>query len=376
MSEKQYAAGPEPVRDLDISGANIVHVVPTPVFAGTERYALNLALALARRGAEVTLVGGDPDLVPQLVAASGTHIEHQPAHNLATAMRRLASLRGVDLVHAHLTSAEIAATVVFPFRQGPWARFAPGPAASAPAVVSTRHIAARRGSSVGGRMLSPWVRRRLDGQLAISNFVARAIDGASAVVHTGVPSQPPGPHDEKTVVVAQRLEAEKDTATALRAWAASGLAEAAWELEILGTGAERPRLEELARRLGLQASCRFLGRVDDVPGRLARAGAFLATALAEPLGLSVIEAMATATAVVATGSGGHLETVGQCEGAALFDPGDHQTAAAHLRALASDATARASYGQRLRRLQQERFELEGFVDAVATWYLRALRRPA
>ena len=41
----------------------------------------------------------------------------------------------------------------------------------------------------------------------------------------------------------QRLEPEKDTMTALRAWKASRLAEEGWSLRIVGAGAERAALE-------------------------------------------------------------------------------------------------------------------------------------
>ena len=52
------------------------------------------------------------------------------------------------------------------------------------------------------------------------------------------------------VLVAQRLEREKHTDVAVRAFAASGLADAGWRLKIAGDGALRGELEASRPRSG------------------------------------------------------------------------------------------------------------------------------
>ncbi|MFC7574264.1 glycosyltransferase [Klenkia terrae] len=135
----------------------------------------------------------------------------------------------------------------------------------------------------------------------------------------GVRPQQPGPDRRRdTVLVAQRLAPEKDTSTALAAFAASGLAAGGWTLTVAGDGPERAFLERRAQELGIADAVLFTGWVDDPADLLAGSAMLLSTAPAEPCGLSILEAMAVATPVVAAAAGGPLETVGRAPGAALF----------------------------------------------------------
>jgi glycosyltransferase involved in cell wall biosynthesis len=338
-----------------IAGLRVAHVVATGAFAGSERYALNLAAGLAELGAEVVLVGGDAKLVPAALAETAAPVRYLPAEGTLAAYRSLRTAGPFDIVHCHLTPAEVAATAAFPTR-------------SRTVIVCTRHIACRRGSSRGARLASAWVRTRLDGQVAISQYVAGKIDGPSRVIPTGVPDQSAGAHDEPTVVVAQRLEAEKDTTTALRAWSNSGLAAKGWQLHVLGSGSQEAFLRTVAVDLGITQSCHFFGQVTDTQDRFRRAGVLIASATAEPFGLSVVEAMAVGLPVVASAAGGHLETVGPLAKAVMFPPGDHLAAADHLRYLAEDATFRAAYGRDLRARQHAKYSFANFLRAVVEWY--------
>ncbi|MGH9105251.1 MAG: glycosyltransferase family 4 protein [Acidimicrobiales bacterium] len=340
-------------------GLRVAQVVATRAFAGTERYAANLADGLSQLGAEVIVVGGEPARMSAALAGTAPGLTHLPGGNVVEAARQLHRARPLDIVHAHLTPAELAAAAVFPTR-------------SRTAVVSTRHIAAHRGSSTPARLASRWVKARLDGQVAISEYVAARVEGCSRVIPTGVHDQPAGPHDQPVVLVAQRLEPEKDTATALRAWACSQLEDQGWQLHIAGSGAEEPRLRALAGELGIERSCHFLGQVADTRLRFARAAMLLATATGEPFGLSVVEAMAAGLPVVAAAAGGHLETLGPVAGAVLFTPGDHAGAGRLLRTLAEDGRRRAADGNSLRGRQRSEYSFDNFLAKVVAWYREVL----
>lgn len=335
----------------------IVHLVVTDAFAGTERYVANLAGASAHLGHAVHVIGGNRQ---RMRAALPREVGLVEAGGLAAAVAALRRVPRPDVIHAHLTAAEVAAVIAMP-RRGP-------------ALVSTRHIAARRGSSPAARAAAVAVRARLDAQIAVSRFVAEAVDGASDVILTGVPDSSTSTDSvrQPTVLVAQRLEAEKDTVTALRAWALSGLAADGWDLTVAGTGAEAARLKEMATRMGLGATARLVGQVDDLAVRMASAAVFIAPAPAEPLGLSVVEAMSHGLPVVAAGSGGHLETVGAVPGAMLFPPGDAAAAAAALRSLVAEPERRRAYGAALQTHQRRHLSLEAFADQVVELYRRAL----
>jgi glycosyltransferase involved in cell wall biosynthesis len=192
----------------------------------------------------------------------------------------------------------------------------------------------------------------------VSQYVADRVDGESTVVLSGVrpdPDRVPAAARERVVLVAQRLEREKETDVAIRGFAASGLRKHGWRLQVAGGGSLRIPLEALAAELGLTGSVEFLGQREDVWELMRRAGMLVAPRPDEAFGLSVVEAMARGLPVVAAGSGAHLETVGSVAEAALFRPGDAADAGRLLRALGSSEKERDAYGARLQTAQRERF---------------------
>ncbi|WP_298804886.1 glycosyltransferase family 4 protein [uncultured Pseudokineococcus sp.] len=336
----------------------ITHVVATDQFAGLERYVVDVAGEQSRRGDDVVVVGGLGDVVRPLL--SGTGARHVPGAGLGDVVRALRSGGRRDVVHSHLTRADYAALLAAPTTRG--------------RRVSTRHITAPRGHGRGARAVAPLVRRALAVEVAVSAWTSEQLERPSDVVLlNGVREQPDVTAPRaRTVVMAHRLVPEKDTPTGLRAWAASGLADRGWRLVVAGAGEDRADLERLSRSLGGAGAVEFTGWHPD-PGALFReASALLAPAPTEPCGLTVLEAMALGTPVVAAGAAGHLETVGQHPGAALFPPGDHEAAAAHLRRLADDDDARRAYGDELRDLQRRELSLDVHVDRLQRVYEDAL----
>ena len=203
--------------------------------------------------------------------------------------------------------------------------------------------------------------RRVDGQLAVSRYVAEHVDGPSTVVLSGVRSEPgrvTAAERSPTVLVAQRLSPEKNNDVAVRAFAESGLAGQGWRLSVAGRGALLGDLERLADELGIRGAVDFLGYRPDVLDLMSQASMLLAPRVDEAFGLSVVEAMARGLPVVASGSGAHLETVGATDGAALFRPGDATDAGRLLRELADAEDRRDSYGARLQQVQREHFTVD------------------
>ncbi len=332
----------------------ILHVVSSDRFAGVERYISYVAPALAARGCDVTVVGGDPSIMGPLLDDDG--VDFVPARNTIGALLQVARHRAVDVIHAHMTAAEWGLVPVRPFTHA--------------AFVSTRHFAAVRGRPGfvrGACRLIPWF---LDCQLAISAYVASALDEPTVVLANGVPVRAAAPvaHRRQEVLVLQRLEIEKDTRLALGAWARSGARAAGWRLRVAGRGSEEPRLRALASTLEIGQSVEFLGHVENVAALFARVGILLATAGSEPFGLSVVEAMAAGVPVVAAAGGAHLETVGSATRRYLFAPGDAAACAEHLDALVSSSAARESYGKQLQAHQREHFNLEVHVDRLLDIY--------
>ncbi len=341
---------------------SVVHVVVTANFAGVERYVTTTSGALAALGWQVSVIGGHPE---RMRAALADDVSWRPGGSLGQAWESLRRLGSQDICHVHMTAAEAVALA------GRHVHHAP--------VVATRHFAARRGSSLLGRFLGPVIARGLRAEIAISDHVAAALERPpTRVLRNGVPlrAEPAWRATSTTVLVMQRLELEKDTATALRAWHGSGLAGMGWNLRVVGEGAQRARLEEQVRREGI-ASVTFVGWTADVDRELGGAGLLLASAPDEPLGLSVIEAMGAGVPVVAADAGGHRESAGAVPGAAMFSPHDHEGAAAQLRRLALDDAARCRLAEAGRAVCRERFDLRRHAEELATFYdeVRGASRP-
>jgi glycosyltransferase involved in cell wall biosynthesis len=282
-----------------------------------------------------------------------TAVPHLLGDTFQDVMRSLWSLGPLDIVHAHMTAGELPAALL---KRRLRAR-----------LMVTRHFAAARGSSAPARLAGRYIGLRVDEQIAISRFVAESIDGPSTVLHNGVrPSSAPTASRSESVLVMQRLEREKDTATALRAWSLTGLGSRGWRLTICGRGSQRDDLQRLSRELGVHGTVKFAGFVENPRARLAEAAIMMATAPAEPFGLSVVEAMAEGTPVIAAGGGAHRETLGP--DGLFFTPGDAVACAAELLRLAVAPSLRSEVGEHLRRRHAELFTVSRHVDRLIDRY--------
>jgi glycosyltransferase involved in cell wall biosynthesis len=335
-----------------VSRGRIVHVVRSDSFAGVERHIADTAAELDARGWEVIVIGGDSK---RMRAELPSRVQHRTAVTVTDVAAALWRVGRCDVVHAHMTAAELPAAVLKRRLAG--------------RLVVTRHFAARRGRSLAGRLADTVITRRIDTQIAISQFVADAVGTPSIVVRNGVrASEQASAERSPTVLIMQRLEDEKDTATALRAWASSGLDAQGWRLVCYGRGSQEPELRRLSGELRLEGSVDFRGFTDHPRRELARAGILLATAPAEPFGLAVVEAMAEGTAVVAAHGGAHRETLGT-EGF-FFPPGDSNVCAKQLQVLAASSELRRTIGAKLRARHNARFTIERQVDALVDCYER------
>jgi glycosyltransferase involved in cell wall biosynthesis len=334
---------------------SILHVVATENFAGVERYITYVAPLQAAAGWDVTVLGGEP---APMSDALGPTVRHFPGANFAAVAKHLARLgHRHEIVHTHMTSAEFAAVSTWPLHRAN--------------VVTTRHFADQRGSTRPARLAGHVVRRAFAAQISISQFVADSIREPSVLIPNGVPNVARTRDGAKRVLVAQRLEAEKDTQLALEAWAKSNLAADGWTIAFAGRGSQESALRLRCRELGLDDSVQFLGFVDDLDRELDQCGIFLATALAEPFGLSVVEAMAKGIPVVASAAGAHLETVGLVAPELLFERGDSDACAALMRRVVDEAASN-QWGLRLRACQQAEFTLVRHVGQLLALYDRVL----
>lgn len=93
-------------------------------------------------------------------------------------------------------------------------------------------------------------------------------------------------------------------------------------LVMVGDGPDRHAAEEEARRLGVFADVRFLGKIDSVAPLLAAADVYVFPSESESFGLSALEALASGVPVVAAKVGGVPEVVRDGVTGALLPLGD------------------------------------------------------
>jgi glycosyltransferase involved in cell wall biosynthesis len=146
---------------------------------------------------------------------------------------------------------------------------------------------------------------------------------------------------------------------------------------VAGDGALRPRLEAMARSLGLGQQVVFTGRLPDVRGVLAEMSVFVLPSLFEGCPYSLLEAMAMARPAVATAVGSVPEVVQDGVSGILVPPADPGALADAVCMLLRDETRAERMGLRGREIVTSRFAVSTMLDAILCVYRDAWNgRPA
>ncbi len=140
-----------------------------------------------------------------------------------------------------------------------------------------------------------------------------------------------------------------------------------WQLQIVGDGKDRDKLERLAAELGLADRVWFAGWKywDELLAYYQKANLYIHTSFDEGMSNAVLEAMACGLPVLATGISGNLDVILPGKTGELIPPGDPAAVGAALRRWLPDAALRQSYGAAGR----ERAAGEFTWESVARRYL-------
>jgi len=180
------------------------------------------------------------------------------------------------------------------------------------------------------------------------------------VIHPGVDSvlyvpDPGTPRAERPAFLyLGRLKRYKGVEFALRAIAEARRSQPHITLDVCGQGDDRPRLEQIARELGLGDAVRFLGFVPEDEKRrlLRRAWAVVFPSPKEGWGISNVEAAACGTPALASDSPGLRESVRDGQTGYLVPHGDWRTLAGRLLELAGDRALVERLGRAARAFAQ------------------------
>lgn len=351
-------------RDAGDGNIRVIHVAPTPfgadgLFGGGERYPFELARALAAYTDSAVVTFGSPPgrpavpgAPPVMVLRPFVHLRGHPAHPVA--LRLPAALEGADVIHTHhLRSASSRmAALTGRVRRRP--------------LVVTDH-------GLGGGGWGGVLPRLFDRFLTVSRYSAQTLGAppsATRVIYGGADPERyfPGPDDERHgVLFVGRLTPHKGVDRLLRALPAGA------HLTVVGSGGHDRQPPErdypdMLRRMAGPKAVTFRGAVTDrdLAGLYRAAAVFVLPSvhetcygrhveISELLGLSVLEAMASATPVVCSAVGGVVEIVRDGETGFLVEPGDVAALHDRIELLLRDARLARQLGANAREAVLERF---------------------
>lgn len=255
-----------------------------------------------------------------------------------------------------------------------------------------------RGQAFKPRLLRRLHRPLVAHYIAVSNDLGRYLTRALGVpqedvscIHNGVDTGRfhPAPTPERVLLpeafrdparmilgTVGRLQAVKDQATLLRAFAAL-FAEhpgAPPALVIAGEGPLEAELKALAASLGVAPHVWFPGPSDRIPELLRCLDVFVLPSLNEGISNTLLEAMASGLPVLATQVGGNVELLTEDTEGRFFAPGDVARLSNMLAAYLHSPDLRHRHGQAARLRVERQFSLAAMMGAYSNVYARVLQR--
>ena len=145
------------------------------------------------------------------------------------------------------------------------------------------------------------------------------------------------------------------------------------QLLSVGDGAIKKELENLARGLGILERVRFVPAVADTREALSVMDVFVMPSLQEGLGLSIMEAMLSGLAVIASSVGGIPSLIKDGHTGILVEPKDAEALAKAIISLLRDNKKASELGKNARELIVKEFSLERMVQETEEVYRLCLR---
>ena len=344
----------------------VIHVAPTEfgadgLFGGGERYPLELCRALARH-VECRLVtfgstarrfteeGG----LERVVLCPGLFARGHPAHPVGGGLLRATA--GATIVHLHQMRSA-------PARLG------------ALAAVARRQRRVVTDHGLGGGGWGGLLPRLFDRFACVSRYSAAVMRAPAAKTHViyggaDAGTYAPGKEPRSGILFVGRVTPHKGIDKLIAALPPGA------GLTVCGTSGHDKRAPEktypeVLRKLARGRDVRFLQRVSDaeLPGLYRRAAVFVLPSvehtcfgrrieISELLGLSLLEAMASATPVVCSRVGGLSEVVTNGETGFVTEPGDVAALRDRIMTLLHDARLARRMGEAGRRRVLEEFTWE------------------
>jgi L-malate glycosyltransferase len=345
---------------------------------GGQNQALLTAKGLLACGHEAELVAIRDSPLARRAAQAGIQVHEVAAgakrSRAALVLAKLLSWKHFDVVHANEPHALTAAWLAGAHRKVP--------------LVASRRVAypLQKNAIARRRYLAA---RRI---LAVSRFVAASVveSGISAekveVVYEGV-EVPPTITPQRRERARQRwgvsanerllgcvgyLVPEKGQESVVRAMSEVRAKLSGTRLLLAGDGSCRARLEGLSKDLGLLDSVIFAGFVEDIAQVYAALDIFVFPSLAEPLGTSLLAAMAWGLPVLAVASGGVPEFVTDGENGLLVAESDPVLEANGLLRLLTDDSLSGQLARNARQTIEDNFSARRMMENTLRIYQKLI----
>jgi glycosyltransferase involved in cell wall biosynthesis len=361
----------------------ILQITSASSFGGGERYVVDLTNALVARGHDLYVALRPQSPLIAHLRLPAAHIKTLPLRNAldvqsARLLARFVKDQKIEIVHAHM--ARDYSLAAYAARRNPTVRF-----------IVTRHVLFPLSR------LHRHVLAHASRIIAVSNAVGNQLRSQQLLNEDRLAIVPNGidiPRFEKAREEFDRVRFMRDkhlpvecllvgSVGELRtlkrhddfiraaAIVAQNVPEAHFVIvgvDSSASGEVRKQLEELVSVLGLGGRVHFLGWLDDAENLLCALDVFVSASETESFGLSIAEAMATGTPVVATETEGAREIVADEETGVLVPIGNTERLAEAIRVLLSDHDKRKRLGAAARAAVGERFSLDRMVDEIEKIY--------
>lgn len=360
----------------------ILHLIVSRRFAGSEQLMLTLAQAQQQAGHDVSVAIKPGGILTERVRQAG--LEPIPVALgrpwSAWYLKRWLAGNRVDVLHAHLSGA-----VKLADRLG---RDCGAVVAAHAHVYKQRPAYARLARQGGLIAISRDIQRYYADYAGVdAQQLALILNGVDPRfdrdrLQTGQRDRLRGAlgvtPDQHLLTMTGRLTRQKGADLLLEA--AARLHQQGWPIAVRVFGATHHdpawarSLGQSIVRLKLEQVVRLAGFADDVPALMAASDIHVVPSRYEPFGLTAIEAMAMATPVVAARVGGLAEIIDDGANGLLFAPGDPADLAARLACLLQSAPLRRRLGEKAAETVAARYSARAMAEAVEGVYQRLLHQ--
>lgn len=354
----------------------IMEIISGTAVNGAVVHCLETTRALAARGHQMTLVCRPGSWIAQQIEGEGIECFESDLHRWPTdQLTRIAGLvrdRGIEVVHTHMSSASFFGVLLRHFF-------------GIPACVATAHnryiqlhwmfndrvIAVSEATKQFHRRYNLVPPSRID---VVHNFIddkrfhtATAKQGLDLRAELNIGS------DQRVIGVVGNVIPRKGLIHLLNAMPA--ILSQVPSTQLLVVGYNQEEYGELcvtaAERLGVSSCITWAGARDDVGRVLAAIDVYALPSLEENMPLAILEAMASARPVVASGVGGIPECVVDGETGILTRPADETALTDALVRLLSDSELRDRMGAAGRRRVSHEFTADSQIGRIEQVFQRA-----